>query len=217
MIRLFAWTLVLLVVALVPSHAVVGAPNTTPPRDSVSSQPYEAPWLPYFGSNSCVYLAVRDPNVEGPLVQKAMNPDNLSKADEVAAKKPEFEEIHKLLKEFVEEAKKQKFIEKSFTELFPTGLGMAVGPTGSAPDLGALVVVPKTDRLMKFYEFAVAHMKKVKGADSLKAISVEGTGGYVLTKLDKIKPVVLVGDRVIGSPPTRPCSPSWSRRRCSTR
>jgi len=203
MIRLTAWTVVLAfwLLAFVPA-SIWAAQRVTPSlgtTEAATNQPsrnpeFEKGWIHYFSPDYCLYLAVRNPNIEAPLVTKAISPENLAKAQEKASGKG-MSDLERSVVDFADAAKKEKIIEKDLTELISLGLGQGVRPGPKQDEPRFLAVIPKTEKLCRFYEWAITRYRKEKGPDSLKDTIVEGLVGVSFPKREKSEPVIVQSDK----------------------
>jgi hypothetical protein len=203
MIRLNAWTsmLALWLLALAPVSTKAAQQVASPPvsTSAKTDQPsrnmdFEAGWINYFSPDTCVYLAVPAPRIDGPLMRHVLDPEYLAKAREKVSGKA-MTDLEKIVTEYTDAAKKEKIIEKDMIELFALGFAQGLRPGPKKDEPGFLVVVTKTDKLRRFYEWAVTRYRAEKGPDSLKDVAVEGIGGVTFAKLGKNQPVVVQTDK----------------------
>lgn len=168
-----------LVCAVMP--ALAQSSSAPPGRD------FDAAWTAYYGAEHFVYMAVKNPNIDGPLMHRPLDSDPGGVSAQAKEGNPA-----QFLRAFVEDAKKEKIIEANLTELTPDGfaLGMAAG-ADPKKEPAVLMVAPRSAKLAKFYDWVIAHYKKQNGADSVAEVKVEGAPGVKLLKSGKSTPVIV--------------------------
>ena len=154
---------------------------------------FDAAWTSFFGPEHFVYLAVKNPNIDGPLMHRPLDTDPNSMPGAAKAGNPAG-----FLREFVEEAKKEKIIEANLTELAPDGFagGMSAG-VDPKKEPAALLVIPRNDKLAKFHDWIVTQYIKKNGADSIKKVTIEGASGEKFLKSGKAQPVIVISDKAL--------------------
>jgi hypothetical protein len=176
----------LVLFAGLPLFAQSPAPAPTRAKD------FDKTWAPFFGTEHFAYMAVADPNLDGPLMHRPLDVSSPAGQAAKGANPTGF------LADFIEEAKKEKLIEKSLTELTPEGFALGAAPgVDVQKEPAMLFVAPKNPQLEKFIPWVVERYKKKHGADSVKDVSVEGLKGVQLLKSGNTKPVLVLSDKVL--------------------
>ena len=176
--------LVLLAAAM---PALAQAPGATPGRD------FDAGWTTYYGPEYFLYLAVKNPNIDGPMMHRPLDNEPPAQAPGAANNPSRF------LREFIDDAKKEKIVDGHLTELVPEGFAVGVA-AGADPkrDPVVLMVAPKTPKLAKFVDWVAGKYKAKHGADAVTEIKIEGAPGFKFVKGDpKAQPVIVVSDTAI--------------------
>lgn len=174
--------------ALIALIAPVLAQPATPDR----AKNFDAAWTAFFGTEHFAYMAVSDPNIDGPLMHRPLDVASPAGQAAKAANPTGF------VGEFVDEAKKDKIIEKSFTELTPEGFAVAAAPGADIQKEPAILfVAPKNPKLEKFYGWVIDRYKKKHGEGSTKELKIEGFAAVELQKSGQAKPVLCLSDKAL--------------------
>jgi hypothetical protein len=170
------------------------APSTAPKVAPERRQYFDSAWTEYYGPEYCVYLAVRDPGVEGPLMRRleADAPAGSARVQDVVAP----------VQQFLRQARKEKIVDRHLSELVTAGFAVGVNPgdgktsADGKREPGVLFVLPRNDKLARFCGWLVEQYRKDKGADSTAAATVEGFGGTRFLKSGEAQPVLVLADKV---------------------
>lgn len=173
-----------LALAIVSTAVAQGAPSAAPGRD------FDAGWTAFFGPDHFLYLAVKNPNIDGPLMHRPLDQEPVGPVKQGSPAS--------FFRGFIEDAKKEKIIEAHFTELvaegFATGVAASPEPKGEP---AVLMVAPKLAKLTKFTEWVVGKYKEKHGADSVKELKVEGAPGFKFLKSEKVQPVLVIAEAAV--------------------
>jgi hypothetical protein len=175
-----------------PSAAASPAAAASP-GSAAPSRDFDAALTSYFGPEHFIYMAVKDPNIDGPLMHRPLDSDASATAPATAGSNPA-----QFIRDFLEDAKKEKIVEANFTELAPDGFAVGMAPgLDSKKEPAALFVAPKNPRLVKFYDWVVSHYQKKNGADSVKTVTIDGVAGTKFLKNPRGQPVMVLSENAL--------------------
>lgn len=173
-----------LALAIVSTAVAQGAPSAAPGRD------FDAGWTAYFGPDHFLYLAVKNPNIDGPLMHRPLDQEPIGPVKQGSPAS--------FFRSFIDDAKKEKIIDAHLTELMPEGFAAGVSPaTQPKAEPSVLMVAPKTAQLTKFVEWVVGKYKAKHGADAVAELKVEGQAGFKFLKTDKSQPVIVIAEGAV--------------------
>ena len=155
---------------------------------------FDAAWTSYFGPEYFVYAAIKNPRIDGPLMHSPLDSDPANVPAAAKANNP-----MQFMRAFLEDAKKDKIVEKNYTELVAEGfaMGVAAAPDQKEP-AAALFVAPKSQQLIKFDDWVIAAYQKKFGPGSTESVKIEGLTGTKFLKTEgKSQPVLIVADNVV--------------------
>jgi len=151
------------------------------------SREFDAAWTSYFGPEFFLFIAVKNPSIDGPLMHRPLEADPGPNAGPA-----------QFVRSLLEDAKKEKVIDANFAELVPDGFAVGFAP-GADPKKGpaGLLVAAKNPHLMKFYDWVITHYQQRNGKDSTEPVKIEGFSGTRFLKNPKGPATMLIGETAI--------------------